>query len=127
MAKFVCFESPNRYGNIQMASILTDRGASLDKVDSSGNNSLHLAVEKGLCGMAVKILMRCPFLVYSQNNAGSTALHFAAVCGNAQLCEKLVSCEGKVIVKNLNGETPLHLASLQNHVDILKVLLEKGM
>ena len=103
-----------------------DRGANLKKVDSHGNNALLLAIERGLRGVAVKILMRSPFLVYSQNKTGFTALHYAAIQGDAQLCEKLISCEAKVTAKNMNGETPLHLASLLNHVDVIKVLLEKG-
>ena len=109
-----------------MATLFMDRGASLKKTDRHGNNALHLAIERGLRGMAVKILMRCPFLVYSQTHFDFTALHYAAMQGDAQLCEKLLSCEAKVTAKNSNGETPLHLVSLLNHVEAMKVLLMSG-
>ena len=103
-----------------------DRGASLSKTDKNGNNSLHFATEKGLKGVAIKILMNAPLLVCSKNNTGYTALHFAAMYGDANLCEKLLLNEANITIANINGETPLHLASLMNHLDVIKKLLENG-
>ena len=103
-----------------------DRGADISKTDNIGNNALHLSIERGLKAIAIKILTKCPYLVSSTNNIGNTPLHFAALLGDASLCEKVLLCENIVTMTNINGETPLHIASLMNHFEALKILVEKG-
>ena len=111
-----------------LANLFMDRGADISKTDNSGNNALHLSIERGLKAIALKILTKCPHLVSSSNITGNTPLHFAAAIGDVSLCEKLLLCERKVTATNINGETPLHAATLiPNNLDTLKILIERGM
>ena len=111
-----------------LANLFMDRGADMSKTDNSGNNALHLSIERGLKVVALKVLAKCPDLVSSHNINGNTPLHFAAAIGDVSLCEKLLLCERKVTATNINGETSLHIATLvPNNLDTLKILIERGM
>ena len=116
----------SRHGQLGLANLFMDRGADVSKKDNSGNNALHLSIERGLKSIAIKILTQFPSLVSSTDNTGNTPLHFAVLFGDASLCEKVLLCGNIVTSTNINGETPLHIASLMNHLDSLKILVEKG-
>ena len=117
-----------RHGQLALANLFMDRGADISKTDNSGNNALHLSIERGLKVVALKILTKRPDLVSSHNINGNTPLHFAAAIGDVSLCEKLLLCERKVTATNINGETPLHAATLvPNNLNALKILIERGM
>lgn len=54
--------------------------------------------------------------------SGNTPLHVAASLGNAQLINLLVSGGADCTVKNVEGETPLDLAKLREHDEVVYVL-----
>ena len=117
-----------RHGQLALVNLFMDRGADISKTDNSGNNALHLSIERGLKVIALKILTKCPELVSSHNINGNTPLHFAAALGDVSLCEKVLLCERKVTATNANGETPLHIATLiSKNLDTLKILIEQGL
>ena len=54
--------------------------------------------------------------------SGNTPLHVAASLGNAQLINLLVSGGADCTVKNLEGETPLDLAKLRGHDEVVCII-----
>ena len=55
---------------------------------------------------------------------GSTALHFAAVYGNSDICSLLLSRGANVSQTDENGDTPLHDAAYFHYVDICQLLVD---
>lgn len=55
--------------------------------------------------------------------AGGTALHIGAYYGRSKACETLVRLGADVNSEDVNGYTPLHIAVIQGHADIVRLLL----
>jgi len=53
-------------------------------------------------------------------------LHTAVALGNTQLVEELILHNADVNIQDLMGYTPLHFASRNNYLDIVKLLLSTG-
>ena len=54
----------------------------------------------------------------------STALHFAAMYGNSDICSLLLSRGANVSQTDENGNTPLHDAAYHHYVDICQLLVD---
>lgn len=58
---------------------------------------------------------------------GENLLHFASGSGNLEMCDYLIKVKGiHPNIYNCRGSTPLIYASLKNHLDVVKFLLENG-
>nr|XP_053645953.1 serine/threonine-protein phosphatase 6 regulatory ankyrin repeat subunit A-like [Cherax quadricarinatus] len=58
-----------------------------------------------------------------KDNTGQSALHYAALNGHYNCCERLLQCPSlKVNAVNIKGMSPLHLAALKDHYEIIKLL-----
>jgi ankyrin repeat protein len=55
-----------------------------------------------------------------------TPLHSAAVHGNKEISELLISNGAKLDAKDKNGYTPLDVALIDNHDEVASLLIEKG-
>jgi ankyrin repeat protein len=53
-------------------------------------------------------------------------LHYACWCSNADLVERLVDLNFDLNAQDIHGNTPLHLAKLQNHGLIYSLLVRNG-
>jgi len=54
---------------------------------------------------------------------GWSALHHAAYIGDLESATLLIQADAKVNAYSNQQRTPLHLAALNNHVDLIKLLL----
>ena len=66
-----------REGHVDTCKVLLDSGASVNKVDSEGNSSLHLACEAGHDRVVSLLLSHSGDLVDLKNVYNSTALQIA--------------------------------------------------
>ncbi|RGP60303.1 hypothetical protein FLONG3_10911, partial [Fusarium longipes] len=64
--------------------------------------------------------------VHSESGNGYTALHFAAMNGNASIIQLLVRYGFDVMAKARDEATPLHLAAQGGHRDAAKTLIDLG-
>ena len=55
---------------------------------------------------------------------GRTALHRAALTGNQNAAEALIVAGGDVTIRDCHGFTPLQLACVQGHVEVVKTLVK---
>jgi len=62
--------------------------------------------------------------INSKDGRDRTALHFAAMQGDADLVEKLLAHGASIDVHQANGSTPLIAAVLNHRLDVAKVLLQ---
>jgi ankyrin repeat protein len=85
---------------------------------------IHDAAAAGDLEKVKALLKENPDLVSSKDDkAGETALHFAAVKGNKEVAEFLLTKRAEVDAKEIDGETPLHLAAEMGHRDVVELLL----
>lgn len=64
--------------------------------------------------------------VHTRNCVGATALHFAAIQGNAEIARILLLAGADPNLKGEHGFTPLHEAIQQNHLDVIVELMSGG-
>ena len=60
------------------------------------------------------------------NEYGITPLHVAASRGDTAAAETLIDNGADVNAKDVIGSTPLFLATLNDHTDTAKLLIERG-
>ena len=117
-------------GHLDVFQLIIQNVNEKNPPDGEGNTPLHRAAEYGhlnICQMIIQTVC----LKNPPNNLGFTPLHFAARNGNASICELIMKNVGNKNPKASNGSTPLHEAakstrSLQDHLDVCKVLVENG-
>jgi uncharacterized protein len=93
--------------------------------DRNGNTSLMGAIYKGNLAIARRLLAtRCP--VDQVNNAGETALSFAALFGRAKLLPELVARGADPDHTDARGNTPLAVVLQQGNEDSAIALRKLG-
>ena len=60
----------------------------------------------------------------SKDEAGYSALHYAARSGNVDICSYLLQNQADVNVTNVGGDTPLHRAAYIGHMELCLLLLQ---
>ncbi|XP_077991081.1 transient receptor potential cation channel subfamily A member 1-like [Glandiceps talaboti] len=111
-------------GNNEQLKLLLEYDAKLVLCDKSGKSVLHKAVGKQETLEFLLKYREVMMLLDKRDNKGNTALHYAAQ-GYLDNVEYLLSIGARVHVKNKAGRTPLHLATKNGRLDIIKVLVEK--
>lgn len=56
----------------------------------------------------------------------ATPLYLASKNGNAELCEWLIENGADITIVTSENNTPLHIAALGGHLDVLKLLIKVG-
>ena len=76
---------------------------------------------------AVKQHLAAGTNVDEKDGVGWTPLHYAAVEGNKEVVELLITKGADVNAKDdQSGETPLHFAAFSGHKEIVELLIAKG-
>uniref|UniRef100_A0A671R536 Fibronectin type 3 and ankyrin repeat domains protein 1-like n=1 Tax=Sinocyclocheilus anshuiensis TaxID=1608454 RepID=A0A671R536_9TELE len=128
-------------GFTSLVDILVKHGADINKKDSTGKESLMQACFAGHLD-TVKYLRNCGSTCESQDTDGCTPLHWAvdgvhlpvitymiqdgSISGNAAVASILLQAGADVNVRDKAGKTPLMVAVLNNHVELVKLLLYGG-
>uniref|UniRef100_A0A8C1ML56 E3 ubiquitin-protein ligase MIB1 n=1 Tax=Cyprinus carpio TaxID=7962 RepID=A0A8C1ML56_CYPCA len=117
-------------GHLQVVKTLLDFGChpSLNNTDSEGDTPLHDAISKKRDDM-LSVLLEAGADVTITNNNGFNALHHAALRGNPSAMRVLLSKLPRpwiVDEKKDDGYTALHLAALNNHVEVAELLVHQG-
>ncbi|CAM4644910.1 unnamed protein product [Leuciscus chuanchicus] len=136
-------------GFTSLADILVKHGADINKRDNSGKNSLMQACYSGHLDM-VKYLRNRGSTWQSRDTVGCSPLHWtvdgehlpvdvmdkvslwtplmrvSAISGNAAVASVLLQAGVDVNIRDKAGKTPLMVAVLNNHVELVKLLLDSG-
>eukprot|EP00063_Salmo_salar_P041909 XP_014016744.1 PREDICTED: ankyrin-1-like isoform X17 [Salmo salar] len=144
-----------RSGNMDKAIDHIKNGIDINTANQNGLNGLHLASKEGHVKMVLELL-HGGIDVETQTKKGNTALHIAALAGQEQVVAELVNYGANVNAQSqvrpqpvseetstplaeppaeeppattdnhTKGFTPLYMASQENHLEVVKFLLENG-
>ncbi|XP_048582357.1 E3 ubiquitin-protein ligase MIB1-like [Nematostella vectensis] len=115
-------------GHIGVVKTLITLCAHPSLQDSEGDTPLHDAISKKRDDM-VTMLLEASADVSIANNNGFNALHHAALRGNPSAMRILLTNLPRpwiVNEKKDDGYTALHLAALNNHVEVAELLVKQG-
>ncbi|XP_024521036.1 ankyrin repeat and protein kinase domain-containing protein 1-like [Selaginella moellendorffii] len=112
-------------GHTVILEMLLARGADPERADSSGWRPIHHAASSGSLEPLGVLSKICD--VNAPIGDGRTALHLAAIGGNADSVQILAQSGADVSARTVDGKTALHLAATQgNNVAIAKLLIKCG-
>ncbi|KAH7124619.1 prion-inhibition and propagation-domain-containing protein [Dactylonectria macrodidyma] len=84
---------------------------------------LYYASKLGLTGTAIYLIKERKYDADEKSSLGRTALGASCANGNVTIVKTLLDAEANVMVANHNGWTPVLTASLNGHVEVVKLLL----
>nr|XP_061782718.1 ankyrin-3-like isoform X31 [Nerophis lumbriciformis] len=111
------------YGNINVATLLLNRGAAVDFMARNDITPLHVASKRGNSNM-VKLLLDRGSKIDAKTKDGLTPLHCGARSGHAQVVEILLDRGAPVLSKTKNGLSALHMATQGDHLNCVQFLLQ---
>lgn len=109
-----------------LKQLVADGAGDVDALSPAGETALQRIAWRGDLDMATLLLEQRadPNLV---GNQGATALHIASEVGQAPLVDVLLSHRADPNVRGkASGQTPLHLAAKEGHIDVAKALVQSG-
>ncbi|XP_065117830.1 ankyrin-2b isoform X4 [Paramisgurnus dabryanus] len=111
------------YGNVNVATLLLNRGAAVDFTARNGITPLHVASKRGNTNM-VHLLLERGAQIDAKTRDGLTPLHCAARSGHDTAVELLLERGAPMLARTKNGLSPLHMAAQGDHVECVKHLLQ---
>ncbi|XP_047457201.1 ankyrin-2b isoform X30 [Mugil cephalus] len=111
------------YGNVNVATLLLNRGAAVDFTARNGITPLHVASKRGNTNM-VRLLLDRGSQIDAKTRDGLTPLHCAARSGHDTAVELLLERGAPLLARTKNGLSPLHMAAQGDHVECVKHLLQ---
>ncbi|KAF8044269.1 hypothetical protein BT93_A2304 [Corymbia citriodora subsp. variegata] len=120
-------------GNSEAKKLLLEKCPYLAlQTDKNGSYPIHIACERSWSGAWEPLLKDTwPDLAEIKNKKGQNILHVAAKAGNRRVvrhildkCEEPDVIEKLVISKDVDGNTPLHLALMHNHLRVVSYLMK---
>ncbi|XP_067344763.1 ankyrin-3-like isoform X12 [Channa argus] len=110
------------YGNINVATLLLNRGAAVDFKARNDITPLHVASKRGNTNM-VRLLLERGAKIDARTKDGLTPLHCGARSGHEQVVELLLDRGAPIMSKTKNGLSPLHMATQGDHLNCVQLLL----
>nr|XP_057901935.1 ankyrin-2-like isoform X12 [Doryrhamphus excisus] len=111
------------YGNVNVSTLLLNRGAAVDFTARNGITPLHVASKRGNTNMVVLLLDRGA-QIDAKTRDGLTPLHCAARSGHDPAVELLLERGAPILARTKNGLSPLHMSAQGDHVECVKLLLQ---
>ncbi|XP_077462009.1 uncharacterized protein ank2a isoform X5 [Stigmatopora argus] len=111
------------YGNVNVSTLLLNRGAAVDFTARNGITPLHVASKRGNTNMVVLLLDRGA-QIDAKTRDGLTPLHCAARSGHDSAVELLLEKGAPILARTKNGLSPLHMSAQGDHVECVKLLVQ---
>ena len=113
-------------GNEVIIETLLSSGLDVDSKGTDGTTPLMVAAAKGQ-EKIVNLLLSKGADPHLKNLMGKNLLHAAAEGGNTSIVRSMLSCNIGINSRDDDSSaTPLIIAARQNHVEVVKYLLQKG-
>ncbi|XP_055364959.1 ankyrin-3 isoform X8 [Betta splendens] len=111
------------YGNVNVSTLLLNRGAAVDFTARNGITPLHVASKRGNNNMVALLLDRGA-QIDAKTRDGLTPLHCAARSGHDPAVELLLEKGAPILARTKNGLSPLHMSAQGDHIECVKLLLQ---
>ncbi|XP_071548370.1 uncharacterized protein [Panulirus ornatus] len=112
-------------GHADCTQLLLHHGAHPDKQDRKGRTPAHCGAAKGQLE-TLKLLHRKGADLWKRNVKGDLPLHEACQSGRKDLVLWLLSMRPDTVnAPNLDGRCPLHIAAINNNIEMCKILMDK--
>ncbi|KAI4893582.1 hypothetical protein NFI96_021375, partial [Prochilodus magdalenae] len=112
-------------GYLEVVSYLRECGASWMSTDRGGCCALHWAADGGHLPVLEYLLQDgCEVDVRDSVSLWTPLLRVSAVTGNTAVAALLISAGADINVRDKDGKTPLMVAVLNNHEELVKLLLD---
>ncbi|EED16830.1 ankyrin repeat protein [Talaromyces stipitatus ATCC 10500] len=112
-------------GKDDIAALLVQNNAQLNRSDASGSTALHLAASRGHVSV-VELLVMEAIDIEAETRLGRTALWVSANNGHWHTTHTLLESRAKVNARADNQMTALHVAARQGDVEISRLLVSYG-
>ncbi|TSN95659.1 Ankyrin-2 [Bagarius yarrelli] len=112
------------YGNVNVSTLLLNRGAAVDFTARNGITPLHVASKRGNTNM-VSLLLDRGAQIDAKTRSGLTPIHVAAFMGHLNIVLLLLQNGASPDVCNVKGFTPLHVAAKYGSLEVTKLLLQR--
>ena len=112
-------------GNLELFQYLVEKGCDVYRETKDGMNCLHIAADNGHLDLCKVLLKNYNFSLEVIDHNGVSALLFAAKVGNLELFQYLLEEGDDLYREKNNGMNCLHVAAVNGHLRLCKVLLEK--
>ncbi|XP_052265579.1 ankyrin-2-like isoform X3 [Dreissena polymorpha] len=112
----------SHYGNVNVGTLLIQRGADVNFKAKNNITPLHVAGRWGKNTM-ITLLLDSKATIDEKTRDGLTPLHCAARSGHENVVDTLLIRGAPYQSKTKNGLTPLHMAAQGDHVDCARLLL----
>ncbi len=113
-------------GNLQIATLLVDKGATFRMEDDLGRTPLMWAIERGATPPFIEQLRELGLTLDQENKAQRNALHAAAAANNVDVLDYLLRQRLYVDTVDKEGKTPLHIATETSAYDAMTYLMNTG-
>jgi cytohesin len=110
-------------GQVGMAKLLLDRGASVNMANDNGATPLHRAIEHPA---VVALLIDRGAEVNASDGRGRTPLHWAARYTDTRTVASLLDSGADVEATDHAGETPLHRAAMWGQIQLMEAVIAAG-
>ncbi|XP_021173720.2 ankyrin-2 isoform X18 [Fundulus heteroclitus] len=111
------------YGNVNVSTLLLNRGAAVDFTARNEITPLHVASKRGNTNMVALLLDRGA-QIDAKTRDGLTPLHCAARSGHDPALELLLERGAPILARTKNGLSPLHMSAQGDHIECVKLLLQ---
>ncbi len=115
-------------GRPEIVSYLLSKGADMEVPLQEALSTLSCAALSGNEEVFDILLEYGAVPDTSANGVNWNALHYAALGGSARITDYFVGCGLDVLAKDVDGDTPLHIACDRKHIDpaLVDILLSAG-
>lgn len=117
-----------RYGKAEILEAILERTNLIDyKAPIDGFNAIFASVEADR-SECIEILHRYGVDINQKTDddnlilKGASPLHLAAYYNRKDACKTLLRLGADINIKDFNGQTALHIAVIQGHIDMIKLL-----
>ena len=111
--------------HIEVAKLLLESGAEVNKADDIGRTPLQVAAFSGHKEVAELLIEHGADPNVNENN-GQTPIHVAAMSGHKEVTELLIEHGADPNVVDNHGKTPLHWAARMGRKELTQLFIEYG-
>ena len=112
-------------GSYELLKFFLDQGCDIFLKTETGKNCLHIAACNGHLNLCKMLISKHNFDIYMTDKNGWTSLHYSAQNDSYELVNFFVDQGSNIFLKTERGMNCLHIAALEGHLKLCKLLINK--